>query len=144
MIFKFKMTSTKNMFSILGSYGPELSPHIVFLLKTSGYVSFRALSKITAEKILDIEKFIRTLFSGKTLTEELSKEDRISQFGPFPASNFTLPGRTVCVRKGRWDIPSVRPESVRGTSKCRSQGCPTVDSQWTSPKDIVGKENFGD
>lgn len=82
MIFKFKMTSTKNMFSILGSYGPELSPHIVFLLKTSGYVSFRALSKITAEKILDIEKFIRTLFSGKTLTEELSKEDRISQFGP--------------------------------------------------------------
>jgi hypothetical protein len=82
MIFKFKMTSTKNMFSILGSYGPELSPHIVFLLKTSGYVSFWALSKITAEKILDIEKFIRTLFSGKTLTEELSKEDRISQFGP--------------------------------------------------------------
>jgi hypothetical protein len=62
----------------------------------------------------------------------------------YPASNFTSPGRTVCVLSGRWDIPSVRPESVRGTSKCRAQGCPTVDSQWTSPKDIVGKENFGD
>ena len=55
MIFKFKMTSTKNIFSILESYWSHLSPHIVFILKTSGYVSFRALSKITAEKILDIQ-----------------------------------------------------------------------------------------
>ena len=55
MIFKFKITSTKNIFSILESYGSDLSPHIVFILKTSGYVSFRALSKITAEKILDIQ-----------------------------------------------------------------------------------------
>ena len=55
MIFKFKMTSTKNIFSILESYWSYLSPHIVFILKTSGYVSFRALSKITAEKILDIQ-----------------------------------------------------------------------------------------
>lgn len=70
------------MFSILESYGAELSPHIVFVLKTSGYVSFRALSKITAEKILEIQKFIQTLFSDKTLTNQLSKEDKISQFGP--------------------------------------------------------------
>ena len=82
MIFKFKMTSTKNIFSILESYGSDLSPHIVLLLKTSGYVFFRALSKITAEKILDFQKFIQALFSDQTLTEELSKEDRISQFGP--------------------------------------------------------------
>jgi hypothetical protein len=65
-----------------------------------------------------------------------------SHVRPYPASNFTLPGRTVCVLSGRWDIPLVRPESVRGTSKCRAQGCPTVDSQWTSPQDIVGTENF--
>lgn len=70
------------MFSILESYGAELSPHIVFVLKTSGYVSFRALSKITAEKIVEIQKFIQTLFSDKTLTDKLSKEDKISQFGP--------------------------------------------------------------
>ena len=82
MIFKFKITSTKNIFSILESYGSDLSPHIVFILKTSGYVSFRALSKITAEKILDIQKFIQAHFSDQTLTEELSKEGRISQFGP--------------------------------------------------------------
>ena len=82
MIFKFKMTSTKNIFSILESYWSHLSPHIVFILKTSCYVSFRALSKITAEKILDIQKFIQALFSDQTLTEELSKEGRISQFGP--------------------------------------------------------------
>ena len=64
MIFKFKITSTKNIFSILESYGSDLSPHIVFILKTSGYVSFRILSKITAEKILDkiICLFLKNVF----------------------------------------------------------------------------------
>jgi hypothetical protein len=44
----------------------------------------------------------------------------------FPASNFTLSGRTVCVLSGRWDIPSVRPESVRAT----------WDIQNLAPKDV--------
>lgn len=92
-LFKMSMVPNKNIFSILETYGADLAPHVVFILKTSGYISFRAISKITEDKISSIENFIRTLFADETLTNELSKEQKMSQFGPLywnKPENFTF------------------------------------------------------
>jgi hypothetical protein len=72
-------------------------------------------------------------------------------FPPFsswlPCQQFYV-ARTNCVCSFRTMGYPIGPSWVhtrlRGTSKCRAQGCPTVDNQWTSLKDIAGKENFGE
>lgn len=80
-------SQTNNVFSILESYGADLAPHMVFVLKTSGYNSFRAIAKINEDKIKAIQTFIRDLFEDKSEIDELSKEEKISQFGPIYWNN---------------------------------------------------------
>lgn len=76
-------SAIKDVFSILESFGAELSPHLVHILKICGYNSIRAICKIIIDKIKSIETFIRELFSDKSQVDDSCiKDEKVSKFGP--------------------------------------------------------------
>jgi hypothetical protein len=68
------MVPRKNVFSILETGCLRIKN--IWLYFFSSYI------KITEEKITSIQNFVPTLFADKTLTNELSNDQKMSQFGP--------------------------------------------------------------
>ncbi len=68
------MVPRKNVFSI-----PETG---CLRIKNIWLYFFSSYIKITEEKIISIQNFVPTLFTDKTLTNELSNDQKMSQFGP--------------------------------------------------------------